>query len=181
MLTVGPAPADALFGPSDPACAGGVRPARHARSAPWAGRRRRARGRGAGDRFDLGGGHRHLSRLTRAAVQGGRGTPGARRSSGPDRGPSGPSGKRSGQVPDAGRRGTSHTGAHDRTPCSSSSTYRRLTLSSTDRKIGGVCGGMAEYFNVDPTLIRVIAVVLAVLGGAGVVAYLMAWLIIPKA
>ncbi len=40
---------------------------------------------------------------------------------------------------------------------------------------------MAEYFNVDPTLIRVIAVVLAVLGGAGVLAYLIAWLIIPKA
>ncbi len=59
--------------------------------------------------------------------------------------------------------------------------YRRLTLSSRDRKIGGVCGGLAEYFNVDPTLVRVIAVVLAILGGAGLVAYLLAWLIIPKA
>ena len=58
--------------------------------------------------------------------------------------------------------------------------YRRLTLSSTDKKIAGVCGGIAEYFNVDPTLIRIIAVVLALLGGGGVIAYLLAWVIMPK-
>ena len=58
--------------------------------------------------------------------------------------------------------------------------YRRLTLSSTDKKIAGVCGGIAEYFNVDPTLIRVIAVVLALIGGGGLIAYLLAWVIMPK-
>ena len=46
--------------------------------------------------------------------------------------------------------------------------------------IGGVCGGIAAYFNVDPTLIRIIAVVLALVGGGGVIAYLLAWLIMPK-
>ncbi len=57
---------------------------------------------------------------------------------------------------------------------------RRLTLSSTDRKIAGVCGGIAEYFNIDPTLVRVIAVVLAFFGGGGILAYLAAWIIMPK-
>jgi phage shock protein C len=59
-------------------------------------------------------------------------------------------------------------------------SYRRLTLSSHDRMIGGVCGGLAEYFRVDPTIVRIIAVVLAVLGGSGVLAYLLAWLIMPR-
>lgn len=59
--------------------------------------------------------------------------------------------------------------------------YKRLVLSQRDRKIAGVCGGIAEYFNVDPTLIRVLAVVLAILGGSGIVAYLIAWIIMPKA
>jgi len=58
--------------------------------------------------------------------------------------------------------------------------YRRLTLSTDDKMIGGVCGGIAAYFNVDPTLVRVIAVVLALVGGGGIIAYLLAWLIMPK-
>ncbi|MET0965409.1 MAG: PspC domain-containing protein [Nakamurella sp.] len=57
---------------------------------------------------------------------------------------------------------------------------RRLTLSVTDKKIAGVCGGIAEYFNIDPTLVRVLTVVLAVLFGSGFLAYLLAWLIMPK-
>jgi phage shock protein PspC (stress-responsive transcriptional regulator) len=61
---------------------------------------------------------------------------------------------------------------------------RRLTLSATDRKIAGVCGGIADYFNLDATLIRVLWVILSILFGAvvgGVIAYLAAWLIMPKA
>lgn len=58
--------------------------------------------------------------------------------------------------------------------------YRRLTLSTSDKMIGGVCGGIAAYFNVDPTLVRLIAVVLALVGGGGILAYLLAWLIMPK-
>jgi len=58
---------------------------------------------------------------------------------------------------------------------------RRLTLSATDRKIGGVCGGIAEYFGIDPTLVRVITVVLALCFGGGLLAYLLAWVIMPQA
>lgn len=59
----------------------------------------------------------------------------------------------------------------------------RLMRSTTDARLGGVCGGMAAYFGVDSTLVRVAWIVLSVLPGAivgGVVAYLAAWLIIPK-
>ena len=61
---------------------------------------------------------------------------------------------------------------------------RRMRRSRTDRQIAGVCGGMAEYFDTDPTLVRLIWVVLSIFGGAvigGVIAYLLAWLIIPNA
>jgi phage shock protein C len=57
---------------------------------------------------------------------------------------------------------------------------RKLYRSSTNRMLAGVCGGLAEYFNLDPTLIRVLFVVLAVLGGSGVVLYLAMWIIVPK-
>ena len=59
----------------------------------------------------------------------------------------------------------------------------RLTRSATDKKIAGVCGGMAEYFGVDATPIRLLWVVLSIFCGAvigGVIAYLIAWLIIPR-
>jgi len=65
-----------------------------------------------------------------------------------------------------------------------SATYRQLTLSATDSKIAGVCGGIAEYLDVDPTVVRLIWLVLSVVPGAivlGVLAYLLAWVIIPKA
>ena len=57
---------------------------------------------------------------------------------------------------------------------------KRLYRSRTERIIAGVCGGLAEYFNIDPTIVRIIAIVLALSGGAGVVAYLLFWWIIPK-
>lgn len=57
----------------------------------------------------------------------------------------------------------------------------RLTLSANDRKIAGVCGGLAEYFNTDATLVRLIFVVLIMLGGSGVIIYLIAWIIMPSA
>ena len=57
---------------------------------------------------------------------------------------------------------------------------RRLTLSARDKKIAGVCGGIAEYFGVDATLVRVITVVLALCFGGGLLAYLLAWVIMPK-
>jgi phage shock protein C len=56
---------------------------------------------------------------------------------------------------------------------------RKLYRSRKDKKLAGVAGGLAEYFNVDATLIRVLFVVLAVLGGAGVLIYLAMWIIVP--
>jgi phage shock protein PspC (stress-responsive transcriptional regulator) len=57
---------------------------------------------------------------------------------------------------------------------------RRLFRSRGDRVIGGVCGGIAKYFNVDPVLVRVGAVALVFLGGAGILAYIAAVLLIPN-
>jgi len=60
----------------------------------------------------------------------------------------------------------------------------RLVRSPTDRRVAGVCGGLAEYFDVDPTLVRITWAVLSIVAGAivfGVVAYLIAWFIIPPA
>lgn len=55
---------------------------------------------------------------------------------------------------------------------------KKLYRSLEDRQIAGICGGLARYFDIDPTVIRLIAVVLAFAGG-GVLAYLIAWLIVP--
>ena len=57
---------------------------------------------------------------------------------------------------------------------------KKLYRSEKDSMIAGVCGGIAEYFDVDPTLIRLLTVIFVLLGGAGVVAYIIAWIIIPK-
>ena len=56
--------------------------------------------------------------------------------------------------------------------------------SVVDSKLGGVCGGIAEYFDVDPTIVRVIWVALSVVPGGlvgGILVYIPAWMIIPKA
>jgi phage shock protein C len=57
---------------------------------------------------------------------------------------------------------------------------RRLYRSRTNRKLAGVCGGLARYFNTDATLIRVLFVVLALLGGPGLVIYLVLWIVVPE-
>lgn len=49
-----------------------------------------------------------------------------------------------------------------------------------NRKIAGVCGGIGEFLDVDPTIIRVIYVVLVLAGGVGILPYLLAWIIIPE-
>jgi phage shock protein C len=56
---------------------------------------------------------------------------------------------------------------------------RRLTRSRTDRVIAGVCGGFAAYSGIDVTIVRLVMVLLAVLGGTGVLLYLIAWVIVP--
>ena len=67
-------------------------------------------------------------------------------------------------------------------PSSETPGTRRLTRSTTDRKLAGVCGGLAEYFQVDSTLVRVIWAILTIIPGAivlGIVAYGVAWFIMP--
>jgi phage shock protein PspC (stress-responsive transcriptional regulator) len=59
------------------------------------------------------------------------------------------------------------------------SAPRRLYRSATDKKIGGVCGGLAEYMELDASLVRVIVFLFIVFTGVGLFAYLAAWLIIP--
>ena len=56
---------------------------------------------------------------------------------------------------------------------------KKFMRSSRDQKIGGVCAGAAHYFNIDPTLVRVIWGVLAFCYGAGVLDYLILWAVAP--
>ena len=51
---------------------------------------------------------------------------------------------------------------------------------SRERVIAGVCSGIGEYFDVDPVLVRVIWIVLIFAAGGGIIAYLLAWIIIPE-
>lgn len=57
---------------------------------------------------------------------------------------------------------------------------RKLYLSDTNKKIGGVCGGIGEYFNIDPTFLRLIWIVLIFCAGTGLLAYIIAWILIPR-
>jgi phage shock protein C len=66
-------------------------------------------------------------------------------------------------------------------PSPPAGTIRRLRRSRTDRVLGGVCGGLGEYLGVDAALVRIAAVLLVFAGGAGIVAYLVAWILIPEA
>ena len=57
---------------------------------------------------------------------------------------------------------------------------KKLRKSSVDKKICGVCGGIGEYFNVDPTVVRLLWVLFSIAGGAGVLAYIVAAIIMPE-
>ncbi|OFW62826.1 MAG: PspC family transcriptional regulator [Actinobacteria bacterium RBG_13_63_9] len=57
----------------------------------------------------------------------------------------------------------------------------RLQRSRDEKIIGGVCGGLAEYFRVDRTLVRALLVVVTLLGGAGIILYAVLWAIMPLA
>ncbi len=57
---------------------------------------------------------------------------------------------------------------------------KRLTISNTDKKIAGVCGGIAEYFEIDSTLVRLAWILFIFAGGAGFIGYIIAALIMPK-
>jgi phage shock protein C len=69
-----------------------------------------------------------------------------------------------------------HCGAAMYTPVRA---QKKLALSRRDKKIAGVCGGFAEYLELDPTLVRLLWVLMAFFGGWGVIAYLVAWIVMP--
>ena len=57
---------------------------------------------------------------------------------------------------------------------------KRLYRSINDRQIAGVCGGVAEYFEVDPTIVRLVFVALALVGGPGILLYIIMAIVIPE-
>ncbi|MBP9676340.1 MAG: PspC domain-containing protein [Anaerolineaceae bacterium] len=57
---------------------------------------------------------------------------------------------------------------------------KKLYRSRTDRKIGGVCGGLAQYFNIDPTLVRLLFVLGIIFVGGGLLAYLIMLIVVPE-
>jgi phage shock protein C len=57
---------------------------------------------------------------------------------------------------------------------------KKLYLSSTEKKIGGVCGGIAEYFDIDPTFVRLLFILGGLLGGFTIIAYIALWIISPR-
>jgi phage shock protein C len=57
---------------------------------------------------------------------------------------------------------------------------KRLYRSGKDRIVGGICGGLGEYFAVDPTLIRLLWVFFILAFGSGLLAYIIGWIIIPR-
>lgn len=56
---------------------------------------------------------------------------------------------------------------------------QRLTRSTSDTMLGGVCGGIAQTYNLDPTLVRILFVVATLLGFSGILLYLILWVVIP--
>ena len=57
---------------------------------------------------------------------------------------------------------------------------KRFYRSRKDRKLAGVCGGMARYLDLDPTLVRILWIVACFLGGLGIIAYIVFWLAAPE-
>lgn len=60
------------------------------------------------------------------------------------------------------------------------SEYRRLYRSRKERMLMGVCGGLGEYFKIDPTLVRLAFVVATLMGGPGLVAYVVLMIVVPE-
>lgn len=57
---------------------------------------------------------------------------------------------------------------------------KKLYRSTVDKMIGGVAGGLAEYFDIDSTLVRVLFIVVVFLGGGGIIAYIILWIVVPQ-
>ena len=57
---------------------------------------------------------------------------------------------------------------------------KKLYRSTADKMLGGVAGGLAEYFDIDSTLVRVLFIVVVFLGGGGIIAYIILWIVVPQ-
>lgn len=55
----------------------------------------------------------------------------------------------------------------------------KLFRSEKDRMIGGVCGGLAEYFSIDSTIVRLIFALIVIYGGSGLILYIILWIVVP--
>lgn len=58
--------------------------------------------------------------------------------------------------------------------------YRQLFKSRNNRVLCGVCGGIGEFFNIDPTIVRLLWIIFAAMGGCGIIAYIIAAIVIPE-
>lgn len=56
---------------------------------------------------------------------------------------------------------------------------KKLYRSKSNRRLAGVCGGLGEYFDIDPVIVRLAWVIFTLAGGAGLLAYIVGWIIIP--
>lgn len=59
--------------------------------------------------------------------------------------------------------------------------YKRLVRSSNDKKLGGVCAGIADYIDADPTIVRIVALILLLVYGVGFLTYVILWIALPLA
>ena len=57
---------------------------------------------------------------------------------------------------------------------------KKLYRSEEQKWLGGVCGGLGEYFNIDPIIVRLIFIAFALIAGGGLLLYLIMWLVIPQ-
>jgi phage shock protein PspC (stress-responsive transcriptional regulator) len=57
---------------------------------------------------------------------------------------------------------------------------KKLYRSKKNRNIAGVCGGIAEYFDIDPIIVRLITLILVLSAGGGLIAYIIAWIVVPE-
>lgn len=65
-------------------------------------------------------------------------------------------------------------------PTAAQPPVRKLYRSRTDRSIAGICGGLAAYFDADPTMIRLVTLLLILFGGLSIWAYIILWIVIPE-
>lgn len=82
-------------------------------------------------------------------------------------------------MPESKKEKTAHTSAESK-ESKEAPRFRGIYRSETNKIIAGVAGGLGEYFNIDPTIIRILFVLITIFGGSGLIIYIILWLIIPS-